>query len=437
MALDPPADHSLVNASASPDPDLFRRQALEASASRYGAPITPMGLTGWGLTCFMVAVFISITIFLFVGSYTRKETVVGVLQPTAGAARVTALTTGIIAEVYVQEGQAVEEGDPILELSTDRSLARDGEAPLVLSGLMEEGAVREEVAIADQARAKGDENARSLEDIRAQQQGLMEDQISLSDSVQMQESRVRLARETFEAGLALHDRDLFSTLQLRQREEAMIAAQQGLASIQREIRQNRAALSRTQAEQGRLRAQTAGSLADAAIAHAQFDQRRAQRQAERSTVLVAAKAGRVVALQARVGTPVQPGHALAIILPPGTALQAELWVPSRAAGFLRAGERVRLMYDAFPYQKFGIGQGVVSSIAGAPTEPGDLTVPIETNQALYRVLVAIDDDAIEAYGRRWDLTPGMRLSADLVLDNRTLWEWMFDPIIAARRRAGH
>lgn len=138
----------------------------------------------------------------------------------------------------------------------------------------------------------------------------------------------------------------------------------------------------------------------------------------------------------RPGATVEAGRVLAIILPHGEVLQAELWVPSRAAGFLRSGEPVRLMYDAFPYQKFGVGRGTVASIAGAPVDPADLTVPIETKEALYRVLVNLESPTVDGYGKVWRLSPGIRLSADLILDDRSLWEWLFDPIIAARRRSG-
>lgn len=423
------------NNSDSIDPALFRRQALDAATSRYGAPIRPTGLAGWALTVFMVALFASLMVFLAVGRYSRKETVIGVLQPTAGAARVITMGAGVITQVYVTEGQLVSVGDPILELSTDRSVAGGREAPAALSDLMEESADREAVAITKQARARAEGNARKIEDLLARREALQEDQAQLAVSLDMQNNRVRLAQETLNAGQALHERQLFSTLQLRQREEALIAAQQGVGSIQREIRRNHALLRQMQAEQGRLEAESAQALAEAAATQAQFDQRQVQRRAERATVLVAGKAGQVVALQARPGTPVHSGRALAIILPPGTTLQAELWVPSRAAGFLRVGDQVRLMYDAFPYQKFGVGRGTVASVAGAPTEPADITGPIDANEALYRVLVNINAGSVEGYGRLWQLAPGMRLSADLVLDDRSLWEWLFDPIIAARRRS--
>jgi hypothetical protein len=40
-------------------------------------------------------------------------------------------------------------------------------------------------------------------------------------------------------------------------------------------------------------------------------------------------------------------------------LQAEIYIPSRAIGFVKPGQEVRLLYDAFPYQRFGAYRGRV------------------------------------------------------------------------------
>jgi membrane fusion protein len=414
--------------------DLYRSAALEAATSRFGAPVRPMGVTGWSLTAFLICLFVAVAVFLAVGRYTRKETVLGVLQPASGAVRVTALTTGVVTDLRVTDGQLVKAGDAILVMSTDRSVTNDRGAES-LSDLVGAGSDREAAAIVEQAKARFQSNARSVEDLRARRDGLLADQLQLAGNITLQQDRVRLAQETLDAGRTLHDRQLFSTLQLRQREEALISARQGVASIEREQRRNRASLEQLSAEEGRLLAEAAETTATVHLAQAQFDQRRAQRLSDRAIVLTAARDGRVVALSARPGTAVQPGRTLAVILPEGTKLQAEIWAPSRAAGFIQNRDRVRLMYDAYPYQKFGVGQGTVSSVAGAPTDPADMTVPIEAKEALYRVVVDIESETMSGYGRQWRLAPGMRLTADLVLDDRSFWEWLFDPIIAAKRRS--
>ena len=52
-----------------------------------------------------------------------------------------------------------------------------------------------------------------------------------------------------------------------------------------------------------------------------------------------------------------PASALASLVPAGAQLQAHLYAPSSAVGFVRAEQPVLLRYQAFPYQKFGHQHG--------------------------------------------------------------------------------
>lgn len=91
---------------AEPD-SLFRAEALEAARSRLGAPVRPVGVAGWALTAFLLAIFAAAAVFLVTARYARKETVPGVLSPTEGAVRVAAPRPGVVAEVHVREGARV------------------------------------------------------------------------------------------------------------------------------------------------------------------------------------------------------------------------------------------------------------------------------------------------------------------------------------------
>ena len=45
-------------------------------------------------------------------------------------------------------------------------------------------------------------------------------------------------------------------------------------------------------------------------------------------------------------------------------------------------------------------------------------------------------DRQQAYGKAWPLAAGMSLSADLVLEERSLLDWLLEPLLAAKKRAG-
>jgi len=151
-------------------------------------------------------------------------------------------------------------------------------------------------------------------------------------------------------------------------------------------------------------------------------------------VIVPAPKGGRVTLQAREGSSIAEGGALAIILPPGAKLKAQLWAPSRAAGFMQIGDEVRLRYDAFPYERFGAAHGRIIAIASAPTNPRDLPLAMEATEGLYRVDVKLEEQVVRAYERDWPLAVGSRVTADVVLESRSLLSWVVDPLRAVKNR---
>ena len=92
------------------------------------------------------------------------------------------------------------------------------------------------------------------------------------------------------------------------------------------------------------------------------------------------------------------------------------------------------MYDAFPFQQFGLQKGKVVAISHAPTLPADMPTPTDTKEPLYRVDVALPAQRIDAYGRDWPLVPGMQLKAEIILSSRSILGWILDPLLALKRR---
>ncbi|MDQ0462408.1 membrane fusion protein [Caulobacter ginsengisoli] len=414
------------------DKPLFRAEAIAAASEQYGSPVRPLGLASWGLTAFLAVTMTAALIFMATARYARKETVPGVLEPASGALRISAAAPAMIRSVHVREGQHVVAGQPILTLVSDPMTA--GGARL---GDLLEGASRAEAGgIEAASSAQLDGIARQRDDLAARRDGLTTLQKRLALDRGLQSERVRLQQQSLDAARKLHDQGLYSDLYYRQREEAVVAARQELSRIERQIEETNVSLTQSRVEAERLEANMRQAMAQAQVSRAGVAEKRANYSANREVVLTAPRAGRVAALRARPGAPAPPASALAIILPDGARLEAELWAPSRAVGFVRPGDQVRVMYDAFPYQRFGAAKGRVIAVADAPTAPDELSMPIETREALYRITVALDDQSIRAYGRDWPLAPGARLTADLVLESRSFLQWLLDPLFSARRRAG-
>ena len=137
---------------------------------------------------------------------------------------------------------------------------------------------------------------------------------------------------------------------------------------------------------------------------------------------------------AEPGQSVSPASALATLLPAGARLQAQLYAPSSAVGFVQAGQAVRLRFEAFAYQKYGHQPGHVVQVSRTPlaaSEMAALALPAAAigGEPMFRITVALDEPAPEL-----PLAAGMRLQADVLLERRRLVEWLFEPLLGFKGR---
>ncbi len=142
--------------------------------------------------------------------------------------------------------------------------------------------------------------------------------------------------------------------------------------------------------------------------------------------------GKVTSIQSKTGQMVTSKHPLLAILPDDAKYQAELFIPSRAIGFIESGKQVMIRYDAFPYQQFGLYQGSISDISGSIFLPGELPVPVILEEPVYRVKVILKSQFVTAFSKQLTLQSGMLLDADIILEKRTFVEWLFEPLFSLK-----
>jgi membrane fusion protein len=95
-----------------------------------------------------------------------------------------------------------------------------------------------------------------------------------------------------------------------------------------------------------------------------------------------------------------------------------------------------LRYAAFPYQKFGMHEGVVASLSRSAISPSEMTQRLSgltalygANEPVYQITVDLKSQSVNAYGNLVPLQPGMQLEADVLLEKRRLIEWMLEPLL--------
>ena len=131
------------------------------------------------------------------------------------------------------------------------------------------------------------------------------------------------------------------------------------------------------------------------------------------------------------------------MLPSSGKLTAHFYVDSSAIGFVEKGEPVIMRYAAFPFQRFGLYRGVVTEVTRAPVGTGDnesTAVDAEAKakpaEGLYRIVVDPELAYVEAYGERRPLEAGMKVEADIAIETRPLYHYIFDPLKHLQRSVG-
>ena len=146
-------------------------------------------------------------------------------------------------------------------------------------------------------------------------------------------------------------------------------------------------------------------------------------------------AGRVTAIQTAVGRIAGGPVPLMAIVPLDGVVNANIYAPSRAIGFVRPGQEVRLLYDAFPYQRFGSFSARIKTVSRVVLSQNELDAPLKIDEPVYRVTAQLDDRQVNAFGEMVPLQPGMMLTANIILDRRSFLDWLLTPFNAVGKRS--
>lgn len=413
---------------------LFRQEAL--TANRRG-PSGVVALHGppyrWLLLGVVVAFVGSIVVLFTLGGYTARERATGELVPMKGVLNVTPVVSGTVTEVFVREGQAVERGAPLIALSSEIA-TRLGDERAQIGEQLRRQRVSLERDLAAQATL-GDEAVR---DLRLQGSLLRAQATQAGEQLAQRRRQVALAREKLARWRALREQGYVSNGQLAEQEATALDADVGVREATRQQLDLAQQLAKVAQQLRAAPVDTAVRQREIERQLADVDQRLVENEAQRATMLRAPRAGTVAALLVEPGRTVGAGETVAELLPEGAQLAARLMVPSRAIGFVREGDRVVLRYQAYPHQKFRQQYGRVSAISDtalSPREIAVLTGDKGAHESLYRVVVALDRQDVEVYGRTEPLRAGMAVEADVLLEHRSLIEWLFEPLYALGRRA--
>jgi membrane fusion protein len=411
---------------------MFRTVALQSAATdrQCGDVVLQHSMSTTALVAMFGAIAIGVVAFFCTFGVTRKAQVTGMLLPAQGAIRVTSQQQGVVIQRRVQEGSHVRQGDVLFVLSADRASASRGDTAVAVSVLLEQRLASlqvDQTQLHTQSMRRAEAARRRIDDLEADRRRIL-------DQLRLQRRRVALGVEALARYTDLELRSFVSPANVQQHQSELIDQQQRLAEFERGRATNERDIRTAQSELRDLETQGQRDYQAASRGIASVEQDLAENEARKALEVRASQGGVVTALTADLGQAVGVNQILATILPEGSELEAELYAPSRSAGFIKVGMPVLLRYQAYPYQKFGQHEGRIKEVSAAALSPVDMSVSMKTTEPMYRVRVKLGRQEVLTYGTAQRLRSGMTLDASVLLETRKLYEWVLDPLFGITGR---
>jgi membrane fusion protein len=413
---------------------LFRREAIDHQYQRlYSAILLPRMPTFTLLAWIFVAAVAVLGAFFCTVQIPLHENLSGRLVPERGLIAIYARERGIITSSHVAEGQRVKRGDLLFVTSSDKATLQTSDT---LASI--ERSIGERIRSLEQdAQRIGQASERTTVLLRTRIADTKMQLQELDLQIRLQATRSEQARKIAERYRDLEAQHFVPNTSTQEKTADDLAQQLQLSSLRRSRLTASSELRGLQDELAQEPLHLQSALMQNARDIAELREQLARNDADRNGAIVATADGFVTNIVGRVGQTVSADLPLLEIVPPDSALEAEVFAPSRAAGVLKAGMPVAIRYAAFPYQRYGQFVGWIKDISAASaatTQPD--AVDSGQSPSLYRVRIRLRDQRAEYNGQLMPLKAGAQLEATALLEKRTLWQWATEPVRRGLDRLG-
>ncbi len=414
---------------------LFRKEAISHQNERLTGAITLAQPLSIKLTVLiLVSIAFAIVTFLFSAEYSRKETVRGFLMPNKGVIKSFANQGGTIEKLWVKEGDKVVKGQSLATIIVQQN----NNNGIDLSTQLAEQLNAQENLLIDEISQHQTLKTQELSNLHAQNIALDNEKVALEDQLALADEKLTLLSEQQLDFNQLNKNGYVSNLEKDRQQQALLEAKQEKQNIARLLLQHQNQLNQLAFNIKNIPQQYTLRINNLKRQQADLQRQLAQVASNYKYTITASNNGVITGVQVVEGETLSQSIAqskpLLHILPEGSELIAELLLPTRSAGFIQVGNNTRLRFDAFPYQRFGFINSEIIRIDQTLISPNEVQLPISLQEPVYRLRAKLNQQKMQAFGKAFDLKSGMLFEADIMLEQRTLIEWLLEPIYSLRGR---
>ena len=375
-----------------------------------------------GMAWFILALVITASIAVAVVHVPETVSAGFILLPQRGADPVRALREGVVRDVRVVEGQTVLERDVLFVIQSGPAGDRNADLRTLQA----------QVRGAEERMLNATELLESQRRTDQQEETRLRSRIAFLNSViESKNRRAALTRELADSARSAVKSGAVGRMEWSRLELEATTLAEDAATAVNERDGARVALSKLRQDEAqreinyRELKRSLEETNETGKIRITMLERDVMQSTDSGVVVRSLCAGTVLRLNVKSpGAVVKEGEVLSELACGADRLQAELAVPQEGVPLVKAGQGVKLRFDAFPYQRYGVRFGTVRWLGSAGVVPRE--------GSLFRALVDLEDDAIAVDGQKRLLMAGMGGRADIVIGSRSLVSYAFEPIRALR-----
>ncbi|BDX04870.1 HlyD family secretion protein [Planctobacterium marinum] len=405
---------------------LFRKEALEHNHNRLNGSVVLNTPPSYNLLLtFFSVIAIASLLFIAIAQFKDQKTVTGYLVYDQAVVKIYPTSDAIIKTLLVNEGDAVSVGQPLAIIrrnshrldgsSNDEQLKQELEKQLASLQLSKSDAI-EDIDLRTASLQKEAESLVAKIENLNQKITIIEQRIALSEATLASQKSLATVGGVSELDIAQSKAEY---LRLQESHLEQLNTLLGLKNSQQQNEQQRKNLP---LEKRKL-------LLDIDTEVSALTRSLLSMSDEIEYEVQARNAGIVSNIVAKEGEFVSNQFPLLTITPANSELLAELLVPSRAIAFIEEGQDVYIRFDAFPNQIYGDVEGQVSEISQSVLRPDEWSNPLNIAEPVYRVRASLAEQQMVGKGRAVPLKSGLRLQADIVMEQQTFLMYLLSPLL--------
>lgn len=404
---------------------MFRKEVMNRHGERFGELVINNNVESSKVVILFLVFFISFLFFIIFSKFNVTESVRGGVATNKSLVKITPQHQGYIKNVYVKNGDSVNVGDKLITIARNKSemdgLSKDQINKKIL--LKRHRNLLSRISNIDSsAEAKIKKLKTDIENKKLSLIELEKMKVVKAEQLKIQEKKLNGRQILLKKGL-IAEKD-FEDSRLE-----FLAAKNSFLISEQEIREEKRTTSQLEGEIELVELSHEENRIDLRNQILEIEREENELNNEIEYEILARGSGYVSNLYAKVGDEVATTSEILSIYPKDVKFLAELNVPSRAIGFIREGQKVKIKIDAFPYELYGmkIAEIIdVSDINAKNNVSGELTTSQNSNFIVYAEL---ESSEFYVNGTNYSVRPGMNLSADIVLEKISILEYLMKPII--------